>query len=113
MLHDGHMGKQTVHYCSQLWGIPAKSMLKEKCLRCEVCQKHRDVKRVEVVSSLNRFSESGEALGMDYVASIEAKYLLVKIDYLSKLVELDVCEHADSKHTVARIEKWESYRGSC
>lgn len=51
------------------------SMLKEKWLRCGVRQKHKDFGRVEGVSSLNRFSQIGEAFGMDYVYyEVEAKF---------------------------------------
>lgn len=42
---------------------------------------------------------------MDYVGTIKGRYLLVKIDYLSKLVELDVCVQADSEHTIKGIER--------
>lgn len=48
---------------------------------------------------------------MDYVGPIKGRYLLVKIDYLSKMVELDVCLQVDTKHTIARVEKWERSRG--
>lgn len=54
--------------------------------------KHKDVRKVDGMSSLNIFCKHEKALGMDYVDSIKAKYLLVKMEYLSKLVELDVSE---------------------
>lgn len=45
-LHDGHVGLQTMKYRSMVWKIPANFfMLKEKWLRCDVCQRHHDVKR--------------------------------------------------------------------
>lgn len=106
------MSMQTMHYCSQMWGIPTKmSMLKEKWLQCDVCQRHKDVHRIGQLSSLNRFEKLGEALGLDYVGPIEVKYLLVKIDYFSKMVELDVCKQADAKHTLPGIKRWEDSRG--
>lgn len=52
----------------------------------------------------------GKILGMDYVSPIKGKYLLVKMDYLSKLFELDVCNQADSGHSIDGVEKWESKR---
>lgn len=38
------------------------------------------------------FSELDEVLGMDYEGPIKGKYILVKLVYLSKLLELDVCK---------------------
>lgn len=112
VLHDGHVEIQTMRYRSQVWGNPVQmSMFKERWLRCGICQRHRDVRKMDGMSSLNKFSKPGEAFGLDYIGLIEGKDLLVKIDYLSKLVELDVCDQADSKHTVSVIEKWESHRG--
>lgn len=48
---------------------------------------------------------------MNYVRPIKGKYMLFKIDYLSKMVELDVCLRANTKHTIAKIEKWERSKG--
>lgn len=50
------------------------------------------MRRMGGMSSLNKFSKPIEALGIDYINLIEGKCLMVKIDYLSKLVELDVCD---------------------
>lgn len=61
---------------------------------------------------MNRFSKPSEALGLDYVGSIKGNYLLVKIDYFNKLLELDVCQQADVGHTLVGIEKWEESRRS-
>lgn len=44
---------------------------------------------------------------MYYVGLMESKYLLVKIYYLSKLVEFDVCVHVDRKHTIRGLKQWE------
>lgn len=86
MLHDGHVGMQTMQYCSQVWVIPVKRFnLKEQWLQCGISQRHKDVGRMDGISNLNRFSRSSEALGIDYVDLIKGTYLLVKIDYLRKL----------------------------
>lgn len=47
--------------------------------------------KVKFLGRLNTFSKLGEALGMGYVSPIKGKYLLIELDYRSKLVELDVC----------------------
>lgn len=79
-------------YRCKVWGILARSnMLKENWLACDICQRNRDVRRRGSLGYVNRFSKLREALRMDYVGLIKGRYLLVKIDYLSKLVELDVC----------------------
>lgn len=57
--------------------------------------------------SLNQFSKPWEARGMDYIEPIKARYLLVKIDYLSKMLELDVSLHANKKHIITWVEQWE------
>lgn len=42
---------------------------------------------------------------MDYVGFIEGKYNLVKLDYMSKLVELDVCDRANSGPSIEGVKK--------
>lgn len=62
--HDSHVDMQAMRYKSQVWKRLARmDMLKNKWLKGNVCQRHRDVKRSTGLASLNRFSKPGEALG--------------------------------------------------
>lgn len=113
VLHDGHVGMQTMRYPRRVWRILEKfGMLKERWVKCDVWQKHQDALRSRKLSSLNRFAKAREALGLDYIGSIDGKYILVKIYYFNKLIELDGGEQANTKHTLAGIEKWEDSMGS-
>lgn len=60
------------------------------------------------MGSLNTLSNPSEAFGMDYISPIKGKYLLVKLDYLSKLVELYVCAETHGGHFIDGVERWES-----
>lgn len=103
---------QTMKHKSNLLKISARTfMLKEKWLRCGAFLRHRDMRRTGSLGSLNVFSRLGEALRMYYVGPIKGKYLLMKLDYLNKLVELNVCSQKDNGHPIRGIEKWRSFRG--
>lgn len=55
---------------------------------------------------MNDRQQPGKVLGMDFVGPMDQKYLLVKVDFMSRVVQLDVCSAANAKATIAGLKKW-------
>lgn len=48
---------------------------------------------------------------LDFVGPIDVVYLLVKVEYFKRVVEIDLFEKADAKHVFKGLERWMSLRG--
>lgn len=53
----------------------------------------------------NDIQDPGELVGMYFVGPMDQKYL-VKVDFMSRVVQLDVCSSATAETTIAGLKKW-------
>lgn len=72
-----------------------------------MCQKHRIFKRNNKLGTLNNSWRPSEVIGMNYVHPMDGKYMLIKIDFFSQMVRLDVCDAANVASTLRGIGRWE------
>lgn len=64
------------------------------------------------LGTLHDSTRPGDVLRMDYVGHMDGKYLLVKVDFFSRVVQLNVCDAADVVSMLQGIKKWERKLGN-
>lgn len=67
--------------------------------------------RKSTLGTLNNSEYSGQIVGMDSVGFIGQEYLSVKIDYMSRLVQVNVCSEANSRSVLQGVMEWERTYG--
>lgn len=86
------MGLKTMLYRNTVWHLAVDRSLLQKHLKgCKVCQEQRVCKRYTKMGTLNDSVRPGEVLGINYVGPMDKKYMLVKMDFFSRMVKLDLC----------------------
>lgn len=111
-LHEGHAGVSSMIYQERnsKIGVTMKEM-KKQLKTCRVYQRNSD-KRRSNMSTLNFSIFLGDVVGLDFVGLVEGVYLLIKVDYFTRVVQVDLCEKFDSKNVIRGLERWFSLRGN-
>lgn len=105
--HAGHVRFKTVMYLNKRWKLNlAPKFVRDQLKSCLVCMKNRVRCTDSKLGILNDSSYPGEVLGMDYIGLVRGKYMLTKIDFMSRLVQIDVCDEASARTTLEGIQKW-------
>lgn len=110
-LHEGHASVSTmIHTEKTLTTGTTVQEMRERLKSCQVCQRNSD-KRRSSVSTVNFSRVSWDVVGLDFVGPSEGVYLSVKVDYVTRLVQVDTCEKVGTKHMIWGLKKWTSLRG--
>lgn len=90
------MELQGILHISKMWKVDmSKDQLIFGLKNCEVCQRHRRIKRNTKLSTLNTSTKPNDIIGMDFIFLINGGYLLVTMDFLSRRVQVDVNKSPD------------------
>lgn len=90
-------------------GVTTKE-LKHKLDQFKVCQRHVGVCRSHAFG-VNNSEFPGHVLGLDFVVLMDGVYLLVKVDYFTICVQVDLCDTADAKQVIKGLERWLQAKG--
>lgn len=90
-------------------GVTTKKM-RNILNQCKVCEQRINVRR-STIFDVNDSQYPEQELVLDFVGSIDGVYLLVKVDYFTKVVRVNLCEREDSKQVIRGLEGWWSARG--
>lgn len=106
-LYDGYMGLRGMLHRRRNWSLDvSKRVLEDKLKGCEICAQNQRTWRNTKLGSLNDSSKPDNGTGMDFDGPVSGKYILVTIDFLSRRVQLELCESANGDAVLRSLRIW-------
>lgn len=88
-----------------------EDFIKKKFEQCNICQRNRGICMSTRLRMVNDNLSLRGLLRMDYISLVEGKSLLLKVDFLSRLVQVDVVHKVSAKSTLRGLKKWKHTYG--
>lgn len=96
------------HYAAQgkklRYGVTVKQM-KAGLDSCKVCERHVGL-RHSTKSVENDNESPGQVLGLDFISLVNGVYLLVKLGYFTRMVQVEMCDKENAGQVIKGLKRW-------
>lgn len=107
ILHSGYMGMEGMLHRRRKWGMAAsKTQLLSRLRGCNTCRRNCRVYKSSQMGSLNDSVKPNEIVGMDFIGSVNGRYLLLIMDFLPRRTQVNVYRKANGESVLDGLQIW-------